>query len=831
MNRLRGHKGDVCATTACQGLIASAGHDKTICVWDPSLPNVPGADTGPTSTSQLVHKHRSAHDHIISCLETYHGPSFPQPLLISGSWDGMVRVWDFTYQKGRDKKTAPFDNTATATAESATGTDTVVAASIGTEFVGLPVLPAAEGRGGLLLTLLGHTHRVKALSALSNHMPSDPPRLVSGSDDFSVRALLGSLTCPALLFCVLYRASLTSFLSPSLLTQVRVWSLSSGACLLALEELHSGFVQDVAVCPTRHCLHLAAARTEELPVAALGAAAGVGAVAVAESENVTPAVFEPSNPHDLALVASCSANRELKVRSIDGAALWETRSGCDMTAIIFCFDAMSKTRLMCCGDVIGSITIYTIREATAEVPLEATMQRTFSAHAAAVTALTLSSTATYPLLLSVGKDGWLHSWDLIKQTAGSVNLDCSKEGPATKQAQDVLCCDTMYSTYTATTAATADTAEGDVQVRAEALVLCGTNGMLLVATLTTLIPRTGTGAATDEILGKGAGLEPMAGVVDSETPVRLPPIFAAPIFSKSPEPLLAGEVGDAFEASVSNVDPLPELPEIASAATSRREAGSSDSAGNGAATATATAPSSDTGVSAGSHERGGIGIGAGGHKATLLQSMLMEGGSEVFSLGYGRDEEGGAGGGGRGSGSSCSPGAGTGNADSFAQGTDTDKGNTKSAATSLVNMSSGIAITRPGPTGTGNRGILNSPKRAAGQTGPRTIPLTSRRERELKQAKTTPAYCLLEPEGQSSAFWKKANNDQNMMRVRLDVRAQPPKATLSTQQQLLRELQSTYSGENSAVDKGSAAAGGGGEGGRRLVASNSMPGVQPLRRP
>jgi len=46
MKRLRGHKGDVCATTACRGRIASAGYDKTICVWDPSLPTAPGSDQG-----------------------------------------------------------------------------------------------------------------------------------------------------------------------------------------------------------------------------------------------------------------------------------------------------------------------------------------------------------------------------------------------------------------------------------------------------------------------------------------------------------------------------------------------------------------------------------------------------------------------------------------------------------------------------------------------------------------------------------------------------------------------------------------------------------------
>jgi len=191
---------------------------------------------------------------------------------------------------------------------------------------------------------------------------------------------------------------------------------------------------------------------------------------------------------------------------------------------------------------------------------------------------------------------------------------------------------------------------------------------------------------------------------------------------------------------------------------------------------------------------------ATGHPRTLLETMLMDGGSDAFSLETGI----GAGG------SALSAGTGS-SAVAFA-GTDSKSGVSGNGAFST---STSTSATAGGPTdgnaitktarGTGNRGILNSSKRDSSR-------LTARRERDVKQAKSTPAYCLLEPEGQSTAFWGKASAEQNLMRVRLDVRSSARPAALTTHQWLLQELQGTYSGNKAAAAGDD----------RQLVGSSSM---------
>ena len=84
MLRLKGHKGEVCATASCSGKVCTAGHDKTLFIWDPSITggvanntasdgagiSASNSSTDKTSMLQLVHKFKEAHEHIISCLGT-----------------------------------------------------------------------------------------------------------------------------------------------------------------------------------------------------------------------------------------------------------------------------------------------------------------------------------------------------------------------------------------------------------------------------------------------------------------------------------------------------------------------------------------------------------------------------------------------------------------------------------------------------------------------------------------------------------------------------------------------------------------------------------------
>ena len=167
MFRLKGHKGEVCASTGCHGKVATGGHDKTLYFWDPSVKGST-AKQEKTSTMQLIHKFKDAHDHIISCLEYYNGPAFTQALVVSGGWDGSIRIWDFEYRKGKESGTSGTRNSKTGpnppTPSTASGTDSDCA-----------------GRSGLIRTLKGHSHRIKSLSACSNHLAADIPRIASGT--------------------------------------------------------------------------------------------------------------------------------------------------------------------------------------------------------------------------------------------------------------------------------------------------------------------------------------------------------------------------------------------------------------------------------------------------------------------------------------------------------------------------------------------------------------------------------------------------------------------------------------------------------------------------
>mgnify|MGYP003706275877 CR=1 FL=1 len=171
MLRLNGHKGEVCATSACNGILATSGHDKTIFIWDPSnsktktkatsdqtatTPTPSTTNGNGTSIINLEHKIRDAHDHIISTLEIYHGPSFNTPLLISGSWDGDIKVWDFTYRKNGNGN--------------GNGNNTNSIEPLVTQAQAKAKENGHRYRKGLLHVLKGHSHRVKSLSACDNHL-------------------------------------------------------------------------------------------------------------------------------------------------------------------------------------------------------------------------------------------------------------------------------------------------------------------------------------------------------------------------------------------------------------------------------------------------------------------------------------------------------------------------------------------------------------------------------------------------------------------------------------------------------------------------------------
>ncbi len=524
--QLKGHKGDVFAATACNGKICTGGHDKALYIWDPSIRGEESnkepknsSNTEKTSTMQLIQKYKDAHEHIISCLETYHGPAFIQPLLISGSWDGNIIIWDLNYRKG-----------STRISTDGSGTTTTAAAAT--------TIPSSNSaRGGMRYILKGHTHRIKSLSTINNHLLADIPRLVSGSDDLSIR----------------------------------VWNLSSGECLFELNNVHKGFVLGVAMISSLFCCY----RTSLVPrwdsattqtVNCDSTTCGDSTCGDSTCGDSTPPSAksimssksdQKQGPLDHPLIASCSTGGELIICSAyDGKILWRRCSSAtatakgataaakgttaaakgtqlsDVTCIQFCYsrnrgqsdvtntsdsgggslDSGQENRMLCCGDSNGHIIIYNIIESSRTqntINLEmlhdinsntSFISTPIGSTTSKITGLSLSLTSSKPLLISVDTNSNIISWDVLKGVAGGINIKCTnniKKGTinssnSDKEANNLLAC----SCTLATTGTESGIAAGMRSVPGmlesekmldEYVVVTGTNGLVWVYTISTII--------------------------------------------------------------------------------------------------------------------------------------------------------------------------------------------------------------------------------------------------------------------------------------------------------------------------------------------------------
>jgi WD40 repeat protein len=124
MNSLKGHNGDIYAVCIYKDKIVSAGHDKSIRVWN-------------SLTGSLIYKIDYAHSHVIRALDIYSGPSVQYPCIITGSWDTTCKVFNLLTGKS-------------------------------------------------VYTLAGHTNRVKCVYAVSTHEAHESPYCYSGADDGTI---------------------------------------------------------------------------------------------------------------------------------------------------------------------------------------------------------------------------------------------------------------------------------------------------------------------------------------------------------------------------------------------------------------------------------------------------------------------------------------------------------------------------------------------------------------------------------------------------------------------------------------------------------------------
>ena len=197
-----GHKGDVYAVCALGLIVATGGHDKSICLWDAGA-----------SGKKLLRRLPSSHTHLVKSLAACSLGG--RKLLVSGSWDMVVKVWDM---------------------------DT----------------------GSLVHTLEGHTNRVKALAVA-------PPLAISGGDDGAIRMWnLETGQCTRFIdgahghfissLCVF--SSLLPLggvlASASSDKTVKLWSLESGECLSMLDT-----ADDVVSCLAHFDLPATVTQTSE----------------------------------------------------------------------------------------------------------------------------------------------------------------------------------------------------------------------------------------------------------------------------------------------------------------------------------------------------------------------------------------------------------------------------------------------------------------------------------------------------------------------------------------------------------------------------------------
>lgn len=457
MIRLKSHNGSIESSAAHGDRLISGGFDQSICLW--------------SRTGSLVKKLKKAHDHMIRCLTVFVDSTPSKDIeavgsdeeknvayLVSGSWDCTLKVW-------------------------------------------------ALQTGKLIHILEGHSHRVKSVVSIDQQSVSTMGHIISASDD----------------------------------NTLKIWDVKLGQCLKSIDA-HSHFILSVCVCYNIKLTKEANKALEDDKIKTTGTAREI------KEETTTTEQQKQQEEEDIKqktivdgqlgthLIASSSSDNTLQLRNLrSGELIHDLLHLSNKTIVsttVFCPKSdKCKVDMLCAGCDNGRIVVFDISSFT--------LLATLDGHEAQVTSMCLSLSSSSSLLFSVSRDGYLRSWLLNERIPGDIKADiggilgastttnnsgklkANDKQPAgtssvKKQQYHLFTCSSTNSVSVAQE--TQQSHENGKTVgqkikNSEELIIGGSDGLLLVLSITTIV----NGSDFDEAQGAQVSTGTVTGLDTPQT--------------------------------------------------------------------------------------------------------------------------------------------------------------------------------------------------------------------------------------------------------------------------------------------------------------------------